>query len=264
MDKTEARAYIDGLPYIPARDQWPNRGNDTRWVVLHTIEGPEAPTSAEGCANYFANPGNRTASTQFCVDTNSTVRCAELDKVVAGAVGANHKGIHIEQAGVAAQTPAQWHDDYSMRMVLGQTAPLVAALCVTYDIPVQFVKADGLRAGVRGVTTHAECWKAFGGDYRSDPGDHYPIAELLDETRRLIDGTTPEDDTVTPEQMNQLGAWMQEQRALTDKRISTLEAKVDALLLQLDPAGVAAGAALTPSEPYLRQLVERVVNKTGA
>lgn len=263
MDKALARAYIDGLRYIPARDQWPNRGNDTRWVVLHTIEGPEAPTSAEGCANYFANPGNRTASTQFCVDTDSTVRCAELDKVVAGAVGANHKGIHIEQAGVAAQSPAEWRDTYSMRMVLGQTAPLVAALCVLFDIPVQFVKADGLRAGVRGVTTHAECWKAFGGDYRSDPGEHYPVAEVLDEARRLIDGT-PEEDPVTPEQMATIGQWMQEQRALTDTRIAELEAKVDALLLQLDPAGVAAGAALTPSEPYARQLLERVVNKTEA
>lgn len=263
MDKAEARAYIDGLRYIPARDQWPGRGNDTRWVVLHTIEGPESPTSAEGCANYFANPGNRTASTQFCVDSDSTVRCAELDKVVAGAVGANHKGIHIEQAGVAAQSAADWHDDFSTRMVLGQTAPLVAALCVLYDIPVQFVKADGLRAGVKGVTTHAECWKAFGGDYRSDPGEHYPVAELLDEVRRLIDGTS-EEDIVTPEQMNQLGAWMQEQRAITDKRIADLEAKVNALLLQLDPAGVAAGKALEPSEPYARQLIERLVNKTGA
>lgn len=74
----------------------------------------------------------------------------------------------------------------------------------------------------------------------------------------------PEEDTVTPEQMATIGQWMQEQRALTDARIADLEAKVNVLLLQLDPAGVAAGKALEPSEPYARQLIERIINKTGA
>ena len=39
---------------------------------------------------------------------------------------------------------------------------------------------------MRGVTTHAECWKAFGGDYRSDPGEHYPVAEAVSYTHLTL------------------------------------------------------------------------------
>lgn len=188
MNRDEALAYIDSLRVILARDRWRSRGEPTLWVVLHSMEIAEMGSSAEACANYFANPGDRTASTQFTVDVDSTVRCAELDDIVAGAVGANHKGVHIEQAGFAAQSHDEWRDPYSTEMIRSQTAPLVAALCVIYGLPVEFVKADGLRAGVPGVTTHAECWKAFGGDYRSDPGDNYPVADLLGEVRAIIEG----------------------------------------------------------------------------
>lgn len=58
---------------------------------------------------------------------------------------------------------------------------------------------------------------------------------------------------------------VQEEMLNQDARINVrLGAPIDAMLTQLDPAGVAAGSAVRPSEPYLRQLVERVVNKTEA
>lgn len=58
---------------------------------------------------------------------------------------------------------------------------------------------------------------------------------------------------------------VQEEMLNQDARINVrLGAPIDAMLTQLDPAGVAAGTAVRPSEPYLRQLVERVVNKTEA
>lgn len=183
---------LGSLPYVPARDQWPRRTSAKHiWIVLHSIESGEFPTTAEGCAAYFQNPGNRVASTQFVCDTDSTIRCMGWDMRGASAVGANDEGWHIEQAGFAAQTFDQWRDIYSTRMIETQVAPLVAALCARDSIPVRFVNAAGLKRGEAGITTHAECYKAFGGDVRTDPGEHYPIAALLGLVEKALNPTQP-------------------------------------------------------------------------
>jgi hypothetical protein len=49
-----------------------------------------------------------------------------------------------------------------------------------------------------------------------------------------------------------------------DARLKKVERTLDALMVQIDPAGVAAGSQYSPKAPFLRQLLERVVNKTGA
>lgn len=190
LTRAQAKAYMDSKPYIPARDQFGYRGNVTLWAVLHSMEAPETPTTAEGCANYFRNPP-RTASVQWCVDEDSTVRSADNDQAVAGARGANHTGVHIEQAGYAAQSASEWVDRASARMIVEQTAPIVAALCVWYGLPVEWVDEAGVRAGRKGITDHETIWRVFGGDVRSDPGDHYPRQLLIDAVRHI---TTPEDD----------------------------------------------------------------------
>lgn len=178
---------LGSLPYIAARDQWPRRTTDPhKWIVLHGIQGGEYGEAAENCARYFQNP-ERVASTQFVCDNNSTIRCMGWETRGASAVGANDEGWHIEQAGVASQSPQDWHDDYSTQMIHEQVAPLVAALCARDDIPAVFVNAEGLKRGERGVTTHYECWRAFGGDVRTDPGEHYPMAELLATVNAALD-----------------------------------------------------------------------------
>jgi hypothetical protein len=191
---------LESIRYVPCRDQWPRRTNAAHiWIVLHSIESGEGGETAEACANYFRDPRNpngtpRIASTQFVVDNNSTIRCAEWENRVAGAVGANDEGWHIEQAGVAAQSADQWRDDYSTDMVMRQTAPLVAALAHRDGIPLRFVDAAGLKRGQPGVTTHHECWKAFGGDVRTDPGANYPMTEMLVEAIRLYGGEPTGDE----------------------------------------------------------------------
>jgi hypothetical protein len=194
---------LESIPYVPCRDQWPRRTSMPHiWIVLHSIESGEGGGTAEACASYFRDPRNangtpRIASTQFVVDNNSTIRCAEWENRVAGAVGANDEGWHIEQAGVAAQSADQWRDDYSTDMVIHQTAPLVAALAQRDGIPLRFVDAAGLKRGQPGVTTHHECWKAFGGDVRTDPGPEYPMTEMLVEAIRLIGGGSPGEDEMS-------------------------------------------------------------------
>lgn len=182
---------LAGLRYVPARDQWTRRISGAHiWIVLHSMEALELDTTAEGCANYFANPGpNRQASTQFACDVDSTIRCMDWNTRGASAKGANDEGWHIEQAGFARQTAADWRDPYSDRMIREQVAPLTAALCIRDGIPVRFIDAAGLLRREPGVTTHHECWKAFGGDVRTDPGFEYPMNDLLALTRLIIHPT---------------------------------------------------------------------------
>lgn len=257
--KAQAKAYMDGKPYVPARDQFGYRGATTLWVVLHSMEAPEVPTTAEGCANYFRNPP-RTASTQWCVDVDSTIRTADNDQSVAGARGANHTGVHIEQAGYAAQTASEWTDAYSRRMVVEQTAPLVAALCVWYGLPPRWCSEADVRAGRPGITDHETLWRVFGGDVRSDPGDHYPRQLLLDTVNQII---TPEDEMNEADFDRIRTICREEARLAVEDAIAATNAAVHTV-------NDATGSALTVhlGNPVTglpaRKLMERVFNGVAA
>jgi hypothetical protein len=58
--------------------------------------------------------------------------------------------------------------------------------CLLFGVPPYFVKADGLRRGMRGVTTHAECTRAFGGSH-TDPGDGWPRSFFMDRLRAYFE-----------------------------------------------------------------------------
>lgn len=172
--------------YIHARDQWPRTGR-IMYFGLHTPEFPEQLDGAERIARYFANPGDRTASTHFCVDADSTVRCADDDQACASARGINHNGIHVEITGYAGQTAEQWTDPFSRRS-LRRTARLFREYHEAYDIRPTILSAAELRAGTKtGMVKHSTAVEVFGGDYRSDPGEHFPdelfVAMCRDEIR---------------------------------------------------------------------------------
>lgn len=171
------------IPYIPAlnwsRDVPPQ---PKHLVVLHCMEWAETSTSAEWCAGFFAGkqgPAPR-ASANYCVDDDSIICSVQPDRVAWHAPGANQNGIGIEHAGFARQSRAQWLDDYSLRM-LSLSAELTAWLCKRFTIPIQFVVADHLRRGGRGITTHAECTKAWPekGGTHMDPGPFFPVGDYL-------------------------------------------------------------------------------------
>lgn len=147
-------------------------------VVIHDMEWSETDKTAELCAGYFAKPTTK-ASAHYCADSNSIVQCVPLADVAWAAPGANHNGIQIELAGYAAQTKNQWSDEYSTQM-LKLAAELTAALCKKHNLPVRFVDAAGIRAGKKGITTHAEVTKAFPerGSH-TDPGPNFPMSTFI-------------------------------------------------------------------------------------
>ena len=95
--------------YTPAH-YYEGRQRALRLIVIHTMEAPETPTTAENIAAYFAS-GNVVASAHACVDQDSLVICLPMSDTAFAAPGANADGYQVEHAGYAAQDDAGWADD---------------------------------------------------------------------------------------------------------------------------------------------------------
>jgi hypothetical protein len=140
------------------------------WIVLHDEEAPTARAAAE----WFQNPSSG-GSAHVAVDDQECYRCLANEDIAWGAPGANSKGFHIEQAGFAKWSAVVWKSHLG---TLKRAAYKAAIHCKKFGIPVRFVNAKGLLAGEPGITTHAECTKAFGGTH-TDPGPAYPMPLFL-------------------------------------------------------------------------------------
>lgn len=173
--------------FIQAKMHRSRNGSAVRLIVDHDMEAPERLTMAEDLGrNWFANPIDKNgklvyASTQFGVDPNSIVGYVSEDRAAYGANKvSNDTGIHIEHAGYARQTRDEWLDWYGVAM-LDRSARLHAELCKRYRIPIVFRNAADLKSGkIDGITTHAECTKAWGGSH-TDPGPHFPMDWFIGE-----------------------------------------------------------------------------------
>jgi hypothetical protein len=136
-----------------------------RWIVLHSTEGGTAKSTAQ----WFANPNAR-GSAHLSVDDIDCYRSLLNTDIPWAAPGANTKGFHIEQVGFAKWSLVIWKSHYK---TLERAAYNTAFHCHKFGIPVVWVDADGLKRGWKGITSHAECTKAFGGDH-TDPGPFWP------------------------------------------------------------------------------------------
>lgn len=140
--------------------------NVIKHIVMHSTEG----STARAAASWFQNPLSK-GSAHICVDDTTCYRTLEDSDIPWGAKGANYSGFHIEQAGFAKWTTYIWSKTH--RKTLNRAAFKAALHCKRYGIPIRFVKADGLKLGVAGITTHVECTIAFGGSH-TDPGVGWP------------------------------------------------------------------------------------------
>lgn len=167
-------------PFVQARNFTRAQRTSIDLIVIHTMEAPEKPATAENVAAWFAGANAPPASAHYCVDSDSIVQCVRDADIAWHAPGANHHGIGVEHAGYARQTPEEWDDAYS-RAMLARSSELVARLCHTYDIPVTWLSSFALAVpGARGITGHLQCTDAFsGGKGHTDPGPHFPIEAYL-------------------------------------------------------------------------------------
>jgi len=174
----------DEVKFVQARSYTPASRTAIDLIVIHTMEAPEASTTAEALAAWAAGPQAPRASWHYAIDDDSIVQCVREKDVAWAAPGANKNGIQLEHAGYARQTAEQWCDPFSTRM-LARSAMLTAQICRRWTIPVEFVSAAGLLAGRRGITTHAEVTQGPGQGQTThmDPGPHFPMARYLELVR---------------------------------------------------------------------------------
>lgn len=158
---SDTESVLLNIDFVRARNFTPaKRGVAAiRHIVIHDMEAPEHPGTAESVAAWFAGPDAPQASAHYNVDGDSIVQSVQDCDVAWHAPGCNRSGLGIEHAGYARQTSAEWADAYSEAM-LRLSALLVADLCATFEIPVEMVDWEGLIAGETGITSHAEVSKA--------------------------------------------------------------------------------------------------------
>lgn len=168
-------------------------------ICLHSMESQEKPDTAETVAAWFQRgPTNASGpvitSPHYCVDSNSIIQCVQTKDVAftAGRTGNTHF-IHIELAGRARQTQAEWLDAYGQSM-LAVTADLCAALMRKFGLRNTWLSPADLLAlrdtdwgvGGGGLTSHANISKAYKESTHWDPGPHFPVDHFLGLIRKRL------------------------------------------------------------------------------
>ena len=192
---TRTLATLHGfIPFVQARNYTPVPGGRLAptLIVIHTMEAPEKPKTAQNVAAWFSGPVAPQASAHYCLDNEETWQCVRESDVAWAAPGANKCGIHIEHAGFASQTPLQWDDEYS-KAVLERSAELAAILCKRYGIPAEKVSPADLAAAAanghsaRGFCGHVDVTNGLNnGRGHQDPGAGWDWDKYLARVRELL------------------------------------------------------------------------------
>lgn len=157
----------------------PNRtvipGRKPRLVIVHTMESPEKPGTARSVARWFAGPNRPTASAHVCVDASEAIRCVRDEDAAWAAPGANKDGLHVELAGRAGQTDAEWNDAESIG-ILRRGAEVVAEWCMRHSLPMLRLSPEDVANGASGICGHVDVTKAFPEAHGThwDPGPRFP------------------------------------------------------------------------------------------
>jgi N-acetyl-anhydromuramyl-L-alanine amidase AmpD len=175
-------------PFIQAKHFTLANRSAIRLIVIHSMESPEKPDTAEAVAMWFAGLRGEAprASAHACVDSNSLVRCVPPEHVAWHAPGANRDGYGIEHAGVARQSAEQWADEYSQSM-LRISAQHAAEICHLYHVPALKLSPADLIAGRHGICGHADVNAAYHLSSHYDPGPHFPWSQYIAMVRENLE-----------------------------------------------------------------------------
>lgn len=156
-----------------------------RLVVIHSMEAPEKGNTAENVARFFQNPGKK-VSAHLCIDSDSIVQCVFDNDVAFAAPGANNDGVHLELAGFARQTRAEWLDPFGILM-LDKAADAAAQYCLKYNIPVKHLSNAELDdKGSKGIVGHAQVSKVFKASTHTDPGKGFPWDHFIERVDHFL------------------------------------------------------------------------------
>ena len=164
-------------------------------ICVHTVE---CPPERDGIAvaQWQTNPANGSSYNVLAGADGILILCNTDDFMpyAAGPTG-NARCLHISLTGYARMSREDWlNDDAKLR----RTAEQIASWSQLYDIPLEFIDADRLRAGARGVHGHAEISEAWREVNHTDPGPGFPYDVVLGYAQELRNTRQPYNPTPTP------------------------------------------------------------------
>ena len=180
--------------YMPAH-YYEGREKPLRLIVIHTMEAPESPKTAENIAAYFAS-GAVVASAHACVDQDSVVVCLPPSDTAFAAPGANADGYQIEHAGYASQDGAGWNDAESQSM-LRLSAAHAREIALAAGIPLKHLTNAELAAGEAGFVGHNQVSDVYKRSDHWDPGANFPWDQYMD---LVTDGEADTTETLAQEE----------------------------------------------------------------
>lgn len=171
-------------PYLgPAAHHGADTNKPIHRIVIHETQSKCEAGAARATAAYFRST-DRDASAHYVVDPIEVVQVV-YDSTQAYHAPPNQHSIGIELCGFSSTTDlARWFTP--PRKAMTQLAvELVAQLCLAYDVPPYYRSARALRAGRRGITTHAQVSEAWHETSHWDPGV-WPRVRFMRRVRRHI------------------------------------------------------------------------------
>lgn len=193
-------------PYLgPANKSSAGSNKPVKRIVIHSTVSPCEPGGARNIARYFRSSAAG-GSAHYVVDPGEEVQVV-YDSVVAWHAPPNPNSLGVEMCDMPGPVPgdkpgsARWKAlkkawrwrKSNQRKMLARAARLTAELCAAYDVPPVFLTPAKLRAGRRGITTHANVSAAWRQSTHWDPG-FWPKRRFMRMVRRelrAINNPTP-------------------------------------------------------------------------
>jgi N-acetylmuramoyl-L-alanine amidase len=165
--------------YTAAHNSGRRRLSAIRLLVVHCTQG----STARGAAAWFANPRSQ-GSAHLCVDGAECYRTLAPSVIPWAAAGCNGSGWHLELAGFAEWSRAQW---LAHRSTLNRGAFKIAWHADAFGIPLRLLTPAQVRAGAQGLITHKIASSVYGGSHW-DPGPNFPMDVFLKAARHYREG----------------------------------------------------------------------------
>jgi hypothetical protein len=148
-------------------------------IVLHSTESaniPDSATDLAAVAGWFAEVRSQVSAHVITDADGHSARCVPDHAKAWACVDFNSASLNVEQIGRAAQ--AHWSREEWL-----ETARWIAQFSHEHHIPIRIAYIEGTAIERSGVATHKMLGLPGGGHL--DPGEGYPLEEVLHEARRI-------------------------------------------------------------------------------
>ncbi len=170
------------LPYLGPPRHYGGYRTQKKLLVVHCTANTASARDEAG----YAQRRPDSVSSHYYVDDRELVQSLNTDLVAwhAGNTEGNNGGIGYEFTGHVTWSRSRWLADPDD---IHAAARQMARECRHWDIPARWLTVAQLRAGAKGLTTHDDVRRAWGGSH-TDPGPGFPRDVLLDAVKRALLG----------------------------------------------------------------------------